>query len=56
MINLAPILTLHAAVYFEQGDYDKCIEIAEKAIDEGRSVCTFTYRVKLAILLTPIII
>ncbi|KAI0698866.1 chaperone [Cytidiella melzeri] len=31
-------LTNLGAVYFEEGDYDKCIETCEKAIDEGRSL------------------
>jgi hypothetical protein len=31
-------LYLPLAVCFEQGDYDKSIEICEKAVDEGRSV------------------
>lgn len=31
-------LTNLGAVYFEQGEYDKCIEACQKAVDEGRSV------------------
>lgn len=27
-----------AAVYFESGDYDKSIETAERAIEEGREI------------------
>lgn len=28
----------NAAVYFEQGEYDKCIKTCETAVDEGRSL------------------
>lgn len=31
-------LTNLGAVYFEQGEYDRCIDTCEKAVDEGRSV------------------
>ncbi|ESO92265.1 hypothetical protein LOTGIDRAFT_162918 [Lottia gigantea] len=30
------ILTNKAAVFFEQGEYDKCIETCEKAVEVGR--------------------
>ena len=29
---------VEVAVYMEQGEYDKSIETAEKAVEEGRSV------------------
>jgi len=41
-----PMSYLHVffvlAVYFEQGNYDKSIEICEKAVDEGRSVSLYS--------------
>ncbi|KAH7930273.1 hypothetical protein BV22DRAFT_68870 [Leucogyrophana mollusca] len=34
-------LTNLSAVYFEQGEYDKCIDTCDKAVEEGRGVrCT----------------
>jgi len=37
-VSLVPILTGPPAAYFEQGDYDKAIEVCEKAVEEGRSI------------------
>lgn len=31
-------LTNEAAAHFEKGDYDACIQVAERAIDEGRDM------------------
>ncbi|KAK4686218.1 stress-induced-phosphoprotein 1, partial [Tremellales sp. Uapishka_1] len=36
----ATYLTNLSAVYFEKGEYEKCIETCEKAVEEGRSLRT----------------
>ncbi|KAH7888080.1 chaperone [Phlebopus sp. FC_14] len=36
--NDITFLTNLGAVYFEQGEYDKCIETCEKAVEEGRGL------------------